>query len=614
VTTAAREGRAADILWATTVDPSDGEAGPGEKSERRRIMYAASDLAVALTGAEFGAFFCGFNGDSEESLVLCSLSPRSAEAFAGLAKAMGSSLYESTVRHRRTVRMDDVASDPRYVEPGASGEVTTDTARSYLGVPVAASTGPVHGAIFLAHPRPGAFEPKMEALVSTVAGHAGLAIDYARLAEEYEEARAHGGAMANRLGRIQAFTTALSRAVTVQEVADVISQDGVPEVRTRRRGLWLLDDERAELRLPSAFHMAGLEDYFGVVSLDAPVPVAAAVRRREPLFIETTAERDRQFPAAAGIPALGESVAMLPLMAEDRVLGVLGLGFEEECDFDEGERRFLVAMAEQCAVALERALLYDSERRARAEAERDRRRAQELSHALQTSLLPPELPTLPGVELAARYLPALPGVEVGGDFYDVFDTGGDWAVLIGDVCGKGAEAAAMTALVRYTLRSIAMDFRRPAQVLRKLNELLIHHQIGDRFCTVAYARVIPTVEGIRVSVCRGGHPPPLVLRASGEVEAVGAHGSLIGAFPDIRLWEETAQLLPGDSLVFYTDGVIEASRGKEQFGQARLMGVLAESVGLGAAALAERVEVAVVEFGAARPRDDLALLVLRVPG
>ena len=227
------------------------------------------------------------------------------------------------------------------------------------------------------------------------------------------------------------------------------------------------------------------------------------------------------------------------------MVGVLTVGFDHDLPLDDDDRRFLVALAEQAAVALERARLYDSERLSRRQAEQDRQRSVELARALQTSLLPPRLPDVPGLDLGARYHPALAGLEVGGDFYDVFDTGGDWAVVIGDVCGKGPEAAALTALARYTIRSVAMDLRHPAQVLRKLNDTLLHHQLDERFCTVAYGRVVPTVGGVRVSVCRGGHPPPLVLRASGEIEPVGADGGLIGLFPEIRLWEETGPAAAG---------------------------------------------------------------------
>src|SRR5436190_23832695 len=274
--------------------------------------------------------------------------------------------------------------------------------------------------------------------------------------------------------------------------------------------------------------------------------------------------------------------------------------------------RLVMAVADQCAQALARALLYDRERRERDRAERDRRHINELNRALQTSLLPPALPPIPGVEMEARYQPALAGLEVGGDFYDVFDTGGDWAVVIGDVCGKGPEAAAVTAIARWTIRSVAIDIRQPTQVLRKVNDTLVHQHLDDRFCTIAYARVVPTADGVRISVCRGGHPAPLLLHADGTIEPVGMAGSLIGILPDVRLWEETAHLQKGDAIVFYTDGVTEARRDHDQFGETGLRRALESCLGRTASEIADAIEAAVLDF-ASEASDDIALLVLRIP-
>jgi serine phosphatase RsbU (regulator of sigma subunit) len=452
------------------------------------------------------------------------------------------------------------------------------------------------GVLGLSFVEPRRFDPDEQALLMTIAKLCALTID-----------RYHRG---ERLSRLQTLTGHLSRAFTVDEVVRVIRDEPIPERSVRSRGLWLLDDPTGGLRL--AFPEAAGGDPV-IIPLDAPLPAAEAARTCQPVWVgglELNGPSTR-FPSLAGTGY--RSAAAIPLAAEDRVVGVLTVGFEHDLPVEDGEGRFLVAMAEQAAVALERARLYDSERLSRRQAEQDRQRSLELARALQTSLLPPRLPEVPGLDLGARYHPALAGLEVGGDFYDVFDTGGDWGVVIGDVCGKGPEAAALTALARYTIRSVAMDLRHPAQVLRKLNDTLLHHQLDERFCTVAYGRVVPSVGGVRVTVCRGGHPPPVVVRANGDLEPMGPEGGLIGLFPEIRLWEETAQLHPGDNLVFYTDGVTEAARGREQFGDSRLDEVLRACAGLTAAEVAENVEAAVIDFGGPQPRDDLAVLVLHVP-
>src|SRR3954465_11878514 len=141
-----------------------------------------------------------------------------------------------------------------------------------------------------------------------------------------------------------------------------------------------------------------------------------------------------------------------------------------------------------------------------------------------------------------------------------------------------------------------MDIRQPTQVLRKVNEALVHQQLDDRFCTIAYARAVPTSTGGRIWGCRGGHPAPVGVGNDGAIEPVGTAGSLIGILPEIRLWEETAELHSGDAIVFYTDGVTEARRGSAQFGDGRLRDALSTCPGESAAAIADAVEAAVLEF------------------
>jgi serine phosphatase RsbU (regulator of sigma subunit) len=179
------------------------------------------------------------------------------------------------------------------------------------------------------------------------------------------------------------------------------------------------------------------------------------------------------------------------------------------------------------------------------------------------------------------------------------------------VCGKGPEAAALTAVARSTIRSVAMDLRQPSQVIRKLNEALHHQDLDERFCTIVYTRVVPTAHGMRVAVCRGGHTAPLVRRADGRVETVGAIGPLIGVFAEIRVWEETAVLEPGDALVLYTDGVTEARNNGDQLGEERLIATIAACDASSADTIAAAVEAAVLDF-CGEPTDDTAVLVLRV--
>jgi PAS domain S-box-containing protein len=243
-----------------------------------------------------------------------------------------------------------------------------------------------------------------------------------------------------------------------------------------------------------------------------------------------------------------------------------------------------------------------------------------LARTLQQSLLPPHLPDMPGVAIAARYHPAGEGLDVGGDFYDVFrTTRSTWGVVMGDVCGKGAAAATVTALARYTVRAAAMQTQVPSKVLTTLNTALLRndsHEDGDageeRFATVAYATLRRAKDRVTVSVCCGGHPPPLLLRPDGHVEPVCGPGLVLGLFRAADLADRETELEPGDLLVLYTDGVTEARKGDELFGEERLRELLSSMAGLDAGDVAERLENAVLDFQGGTARDDTALLVLQV--
>lgn len=238
-----------------------------------------------------------------------------------------------------------------------------------------------------------------------------------------------------------------------------------------------------------------------------------------------------------------------------------------------------------------------------------------LARTLQASLLPPHLPDMYGLEVAAHYRPAGQGVDVVGDFYDLFEVGDEgWGVVMGDVCGKGAEAAGLTALTRYTARAVAIRERIPSRVLQQLNEAVLAADTGERFCTAVYALLVPDGDGIACTVACGGHPLPLVLRSDGTVETVGRAGTLLGLWPEVELYDEGVALGPGDALVFYTDGAVEARSDGQEFGQERLHAAVRSCVGLRADETATAIAEAVARFEGGTASDDLALVVLRVPG
>jgi sigma-B regulation protein RsbU (phosphoserine phosphatase) len=249
--------------------------------------------------------------------------------------------------------------------------------------------------------------------------------------------------------------------------------------------------------------------------------------------------------------------------------------------------------------------------RARHEAEHAAARARVLAQTLQESFIPPAPPRIPGLDVAGGYRPAGEGDEVGGDFYDVFETGGgNWAVALGDVCGKGAPAAVVTALARYTIRAEAVHAKRPKAVLAALNDALLRQQ-SDRYATAAYGRVRRGRHGIRLTVSCGGHPLPLKVTEGGQVLPVGRPGTLLGVYPDPLLHDTTVDLEPGDVVLFFSDGVTEARRGQQFFGEERLIALLSEYRHLDADTIAATLLHDVVEYQHGVPRDDIALVVLK---
>jgi len=233
---------------------------------------------------------------------------------------------------------------------------------------------------------------------------------------------------------------------------------------------------------------------------------------------------------------------------------------------------------------------------------------------LGTSLLPDSLPSVPGADLASGFIPAGDGNEIGGDFYDVFRVGTPrcWMVVIGDVCGKGAEAASLTALARYTLRAAAIqEGAEPAKLLAQLNEAILRQHRDDRFVTAVCAFLEPGHDGVlRLTVSVAGHPPPLVVRADGAVEPIRTEGTLLGVWDDAGLTETETELEGEDRMVLYTDGVLEAHApdGPFEEGLERAVSELAPQDAASTVAALRR-GLGLGTGGAAR--DDVAILVVR---
>jgi sigma-B regulation protein RsbU (phosphoserine phosphatase) len=299
--------------------------------------------------------------------------------------------------------------------------------------------------------------------------------------------------------------------------------------------------------------------------------------------------------------------AGFPVCAPDgHVVGALCVADHLPRRWSAGDVEILETLAHIASdkVALQVALIRGAERAA-------------LAQTLQESLLPPRLPNIPGLEVAARYVAGGTGVEVLGDFYDVFPSvRGSWGMVVGDVCGKGVPAAKSTALARYTLRAEAHRETRPRLILAALNQALLEWLTDDpRFLTAIYATVRPTLAGASVQVSSAGHPLALVRRADGRVQTFGQPGTLLGIFPHPELHDSRGQLRAGDSLVLFTDGVTEA-RGRvdhDLYGDDRLRDAIAGLGDMSAARIADAIQQVVLAFSGGDSSDDTVALVLKVP-
>jgi serine phosphatase RsbU (regulator of sigma subunit) len=235
-----------------------------------------------------------------------------------------------------------------------------------------------------------------------------------------------------------------------------------------------------------------------------------------------------------------------------------------------------------------------------------------IATTLQASLLPDSLPAVPGLEIAVRYWAAGEGTEVGGDFYDVFEIDGGWAVVIGDVCGTGPQAASLTGLVRHTIRALAWRSASHREILHEVNKAVLRSG-RVTFCTALYATLTDTRRGFVLELASGGHPLPMIRRAGGGTETVGSPGTLLGAYADPQSFTVSTDLEPGDTVVLYTDGITDV-RPPHDLSTAALTEIVER------AAAADSAPKVVDELGhelsailpIAERDDDIAILVLKV--
>jgi serine phosphatase RsbU (regulator of sigma subunit) len=363
----------------------------------------------------------------------------------------------------------------------------------------------------------------------------------------------------------------------------------VPQIVVPRLGEWCVVhvvDEWGDLRLAASMHadeaaLPTLQRLLGPTNQELPG------RLREALLTQSPVALDRPLE---GI--------VVPLSARGKALGTLSVGRPPHRLHGADDVAVIEDVSRRASLAIDNS---------RTHAERA-----EIAQAFQRALLPSALPSAVGLEFGSEYVSASSGTDVGGDFYDVIEVAPRrWLVAIGDVCGKGAQAAALTGLVRDVIRVLVRDGRCLPRAIQLLNRTLIEQHDDGRYCTLAAAMVARSGEDLEVELCLAGHERPMLVRVNGEVEQVGVNGTAVGLLDDVLLRPTAVTLTPGEALVFFTDGVTERRHGDELYGPGRLRRELTTLAGHSAQVVAARVRGAALSFSEDPPRDDIAILVVR---
>ncbi|MYZ35252.1 MULTISPECIES: SpoIIE family protein phosphatase [unclassified Streptomyces] len=530
--------------------------------------------------------------------------PSARQRFARVPVEAGTGRYGSA-------RMPAVHEDLTAV-PGAVPLLNHTGMRSVVTVPLKVE-GRLTGSLGVAAESAGRYSNEEALRLQFAADRIALAVESARLGELE---RLRRGSLSFLVEASDLLAGTLDRDQTLA----LMAQMTVPTLATWC-AVYTIADQASDPYLSYVLHedeerIDGLKALLSKINPPDPVPTPGARIWHAPSEAAhqaalRTSMRElggSSSPLSSGVgttlataAAVGGETVVLPLVARNRVIGMLTLGKPSDDHFRQEILELAEDLSRRAALALDNARLY-SERTA-------------ISQALQRSLLPPGLPEVPGVEVDVIYRAAGEGNEVGGDFYDLFPIrDGAYGFAIGDVCGTGPEAAAVTGLARHALRLLAREgFGGPA-VLERLNAAILDEGARSRFLTLLYGELWPQEDGSAIlkMVC-AGHPLPLRLRQDGTVEPAAEPQPLLGVMEDLELYEQTITLDPGDVLLCVTDGVTERREGTRMLGDDGLADVLTSCTGLTAGAVASRVLRAVERFAAEPASDDMAILAMRVP-
>ncbi|MEU6230784.1 SpoIIE family protein phosphatase [Streptomyces sp. NPDC047042] len=398
------------------------------------------------------------------------------------------------------------------------------------------------------------------------------------------------------ISQVLSLAGALTEAAGVQDVVQLVADEIMPAVGCQTLVLLRSGGGRMRVVGHRGFADPQLVERFDGLPLSDQNPGTQVLTTGVPAFFGSRGELDRAYPVVREVPGSMAAWAFLPLIASGRPVGTCVLGYAERHDFPTDERAVLTSLGGMIAQALERAMLYDAKHR--------------VAHGLQAALLPSSLPSLPGIEAAARYLPATQGMDIGGDFYDLVPSHGRASAVIGDVQGHNVPAAGLMGQIRTAVRAYTTVGQAPEEVMSSTNRLLI--DLGtELFASCLYLRLDPGTG--RAVLARAGHPQPLLRLPDGRVEVLDlAGGPLLGIDASATYPTTEVELPPGCVLALYTDGLIESPGVDLDETLAALGRRLAET---GDRPLDELAD-GLVEFGAGVTDrvDDIALLLLKTRG
>ena len=425
------------------------------------------------------------------------------------------------------------------------------------------------------------------AFAGELAARAALTLD---TLTAYEDVRA----TSVRNGILQRLAASLSRAVTLSDVVETVLVDGVREMEARAALIALLSEDGTMLNVlgQHGYDPRNIEQWT-TFPVAAALPMSEAVRMRGLVAVHDEADRDRRYPLLSSIPMGHHSLVCVPLVAGGEVIGGMSVTYPVVRGFSTEDESFIAAVAGMTGQAMRRATLYETERTT--------------SKLLQASLLPRSLPSISGMRFAARYWASGRDSAVGGDFYDVVDTPGGSMALIGDVCGRGVEAASVMGMARHAAWSAAERERSPAAVLATVNDVLRRRVDDYRFVTMCAVLLEPEEGGLVVTVTCAGHPLPVRVD-EGTVEPVGHSGMLLGIYEDPPLQEDRVTLGPAASLVLHTDGVVERGGRHVPFAEDAELAGAASAAGGDPERIAASIEA--VLMGGQELADDAAVLVI----